>query len=211
MPSGYYSPSASPLLYLQNARQSLLDKLPPKHDLRRRVQIDDHGELLTEQPAGRPPAEPKMPPARKRGRYSCDPAVVLKRLQLRKMWDTKCRLQDHDERDRISKKMLENRKKLRMERLPYRGGRGDDPNDSTRQGNERAAQKPATKNHKGDARARATENSSSLKDSKRKDVDQSLRAERKKHLHLPHLLEKVQSADRFVTSSVCSDGGVTCI
>src|SRR5207244_3852162 len=48
------SPPTSPLGHLQHARQVLVNELPPEHDLRKRVQVDGKGELLRDQPAGRP-------------------------------------------------------------------------------------------------------------------------------------------------------------
>jgi hypothetical protein len=146
------SPPTSPLGHLQHARQVLVNELPPEHDLRKRVQVDGKGELLPDQPAGRPPVPLKEPPARKRVRGSNDPTRVLERRLLMIMWDEKYHLQE--EWNRVHAKMLQNRKKLGMRGQSYResdsrkksGRKSSDS--SSEQGSEPATKRPTKKRRK---------------------------------------------------------------
>ena len=102
--------------HLQHARQLLVNELPPEHDLRKRVKHDGNGELLPEQPAGRPRVPPREPTPRKRGRDLSDPSMVLERRYLMTMWNDQYHLKE--EWDRVHDKMSENRKKLGMRERP---------------------------------------------------------------------------------------------
>jgi hypothetical protein len=145
-------PPTSPLCHLQHARRVLVNKLPAEHDLRKRVQVDGKGELLPDQPAGRPITPPKAPSARKRVREPNEPTKVLKQHLLTIMWNEKYHLQE--EWDRVHAKMAENRKKLGMRERPYkksdsreRSGR-ESSDSSSKQGSEPAAKQPAKKRRK---------------------------------------------------------------
>ena len=104
--------------HLQHARQLLVNELPPEHDLRKRVKHDGNGELLPEQPAGRPRAPLREPPLRKRGRDLGDPSIVLERRYLMTMWNDQYHLKE--EWARVHDKMSENRKKLGLRERPYK-------------------------------------------------------------------------------------------
>ena len=114
--------------------------------------MDGKGELLSEQPAGRPRVPLKAPPARKRVRESNDPTRVLERRLLTIMWNEKYHLQE--EWNRVHAKMSENRKKLGMREQSYKesdslkksGRKSSDS--SSEQGSEPATKRPAKKRRK---------------------------------------------------------------
>lgn len=109
------------LSYLRQARQALINILPPNHALRGRVQSDGYGELLAEQPPGRLRISRKVLPVWNRGRGSCDPTMILARHMLKTMWNEKYHLKEWD---RARKKMSEHRKRLGMRERPCEEGDG---------------------------------------------------------------------------------------
>lgn len=117
----FLSPPACPSSHLQQARQVLVSQLPPEHDLRKRIQPNGHGELLPQQPAGRPRAPMKMLPARKRGRDHRDPTMLLQRRLLMTMWNERYH---HPEWDRVRNKMSQHRKRLGMRERSHKEGGG---------------------------------------------------------------------------------------
>lgn len=169
------SPHTSPLGHLQHARQVLVNELPPEHDLRKRVQVNGKGELLPDQPAGRPRVPLNAPPARKRVRESNDPTRVLERRLLTIMWNEKYHLQE--EWNRVHAKMSENRKKLGMREQSYKESdsrkksRGKSSDSSSEQGSEPATKRPAKKRRKSFADWPAEPNQKKRRqlDSKRRD------------------------------------------
>jgi len=146
------SSPTSALGHLQHARQILVNELPLEHDLRKRVQVDGKGELLPDQPAGRPRAPLKVPPARKRVRESNDPTRVLERRLLTIMWNEKYHLQE--EWNRVHAKMSENGKKLGIREQCYKesdsrkksGRKSSDS--SSEQRSEPATKRPTKKRRK---------------------------------------------------------------
>jgi hypothetical protein len=155
------SSPADPLSLLQHARLTLVNNLPPNHDLRKRVQPNGHGELLPEQPAGRPRALLKAPSARKRGREPGDPTVVLERHQLMTMWNEKHHLKEWD---RVRDKMSEHRKRLGMRERPYKEddscgrSRQDSSDKSCYKERKRAARESTKKRRKNDSDTLAARN-----------------------------------------------------
>jgi hypothetical protein len=91
---GQVPPPTSPLSHLQHARWVLVNELPTEHDLRKRVQVDGKGELLPDQPTGRPRVPIKAPSAGKRVGESNEPTRVLKRYLLTILWNEKYHLQE---------------------------------------------------------------------------------------------------------------------
>jgi hypothetical protein len=149
---GQVPPPTSPLSHLQHARWVLVNELPAEHDLRKRVQGGGKGELLPDQPIGRPRVPIKAPSAGKRVGGSNEPTRVLKRYLLTILWNEKYHLQE--EWNRVRAKMSENRKKLGMRELPYKGSdshkkSGRESSDSSsKQGSELEAKQPAKKKRK---------------------------------------------------------------
>jgi hypothetical protein len=136
-------PATNPLGHLQHARWVLVNELPAEHDLRKRVQVDGKGELLPDQPTGRPRVPLKAPLAQKRVRESNEPTRVLKRYLLTILWNEK--YHHREEWNRVHAKMSENRKKLGMRERPYK--KSDSCKKSGR-GSEPAAKQPAKKKRK---------------------------------------------------------------
>ena len=114
--------------------------------------MDGKGELLPDQPTGRPRVPLIVPSPQKRVRESNEPTRVLKQHLLTIMWNEKYHLRE--EWNRVHAKMSENRKKLGMRERPYKKSdsckkseRGSSDG-SSKQGSEPAAKQPAKKKRK---------------------------------------------------------------
>ena len=167
------------------------------------------GELLPDQPAGRPRVPLNVPPARKRVRESNDPARVVERRLLKVMWNEKYHLQE--EWKRVHAKMSENDKKPGMREQSYKesgslkkSGRKSSGG-SSEQGSEPATKRHAKKRRKSFAdRPAAGEKILGDKPNqkKRRQLD-SERRDREVHEHPP--ASAPQKSDQSLISSDRSD------
>ena len=114
---GFGFAKPSPQTHLQHAREELVEDLPEDHAFLNRVRLENHGELLPNQPAGRPRITLSRPPTRKRGKQPDDPSNLIERQRLMVMWNEKWDLKD--DWNRAREKMAENYKNLGMREKPY--------------------------------------------------------------------------------------------